>query len=341
MRDFRVALRTLSRSPAYALSVVLTLALGIGAATAAYSVYQLVVVNPLPYAAPDRVMMVAEQDSADNVRPVSYPTFLDWKQGAHAFESLAFARGRGSIFRSGETSERLVVAYVSEAFFDVVPEHALAGRTLDPADNRPGAPGAVVLSWRLWQRRFGGDRGVLGRSITLDDRAYTVVGIMPASFIYPTWADLWAPVSTVMATDPALGQRGVHVDTRVIGRLRSGVDSAAGVRDLSAVAARLADAYPAETGGWRRVAFQPVAEEILGGSGPSIPAPRLCGGVRVAHRCVNVAGLTLARAGARSRELAIRAALGGRGAILRLLAAGNPWSSGRRPERSEFCWLSG
>jgi putative ABC transport system permease protein len=180
----------------------------------------------------------------------------------------------------------------------------------------------VVLSHRLWQRRFGGDRSALGRSIVLGGRNYTVVGVMAPDYGYPPWADLYAPIAAIEATDAALAQRGVHVDSRVVGRLRAGVDSAAARRDLSAVAARLADGYPAESGGWRSVSIYPVADEVLAGVGPQLELLTVAAGFVLLIACVNIGNLSLARATARSRELAIRTALGaGRGALFRLLAA--------------------
>ncbi|HUF36813.1 MAG TPA: ABC transporter permease [Gemmatimonadales bacterium] len=322
MSDFRLALRTLRRAPGYTLTVVLTLAIGLGGVTAVYSVLRSVILRPLPYAPVDRVMMVAERDSAANVRLASYPTFQDWRAGTDAFEAMAFARGLGTVLKVGDGAERLLGAFVTDEFFRVLVEPAAAGRVLDSADGKAGAPAAVVLSWRLWQRRFGGDRAVLGRSITLGNKAYTVVGVMPNRFTYPTWADLWAPVGTILSTDPALGQRGVHADSRIVGRLRPGVDSAAARRSLSLVAARLAETYPAESGGWRSVALLPVASEIVGDSGAQLRLLTAAAAFVLLIACVNVAALALARAGARSRELAIRTALGGgRGALLRLLAA--------------------
>ncbi|HUR93715.1 MAG TPA: ABC transporter permease [Gemmatimonadales bacterium] len=322
MRDVRLALRTLRRTPSYTLTVMLTLALGIGGTTAVASVFRSVIVRPLPYAPADRVMLLAERDSAAAIRLPSYPTFLDWRRGTDAFEAMAFARGLGTVLTSAGGAERLVGAFVSDEYFRVLPEVPALGRLLGPADFAPGAPPAVLLSWHLWRQSFGSDRAVLGRSVTLGERAYTVVGVLPAGFVYPTWADLYAPIAAIQSTDAALGQRGVHVDSRTVGRLRAGVDSAAGQAALTAVAAHLADAYPAENGGWRGAALVPVASEILGDSGGQLRLLTAGAVLVLLIACVNVAGLALARAGARSRELAIRAALGGgRPALLRLLAA--------------------
>jgi len=322
LRDLRHAVRTLRRAPGYTLTVVLTLALGIGGTTAVFSVLRSVILRPFAWAPADRVMMIAERDSADNVRLASYPTFQDWRTGTGAFEAMAFVRGLGTVMRTPDGAERLIGAFVTDQYFRVMPEPAALGRALEPSDFVDGAPAVAAISWPLWQRRFGGDRSALGRSITLGDRSYTVVGVMPVDFVYPTWADLWAPITAILATDPALQQRALHVDSRVVGRLRAGVDSAAGRQALSAVAAHLAETYPAESGGWRSVAFQAVAAEVLGESGPQLRLLTAAAVFVLLIACVNVAALALARAGARSRELAIRTALGGgRGALLRLLAA--------------------
>jgi putative ABC transport system permease protein len=322
LRDLRHALRTLARAPGYSLTVVLTLALGIGGTTAVFSVLRSVILQPFSWAPADRVMMIAERDSANNVRPASYPTFQDWRAGTSAFEALAFARGQGAVLKTREGAERLVGAFVSDEYFRVLPEHAALGRALESSDFGPGAPAVAAISWPLWQRRFGGDGSVVGRSVTIGERSYTIVGVMPVGFVYPYWADLWAPITTILGTDPALQQRGLHVDSRIVGRLRPGVDSAAGVQALSTVAAHLAETYPAENGGWGSVAFLPVAAEILGGIGPQLRLLTVAAVFVLLIACVNVAALALARAGARSRELAIRTALGGgRRALLRLLAA--------------------
>ncbi|MFL5493770.1 MAG: ADOP family duplicated permease, partial [Gemmatimonadales bacterium] len=322
LRDLRHALRTLAHAPGYSLTVILTLALGIGGTTAVFSVLRSVILRPFAWAPTDRVMMIGERDSAANIRPASYPTFQDWRAGTNAFEALAFVRGQGAVLKTGEGSERLVGAFVSDEYFRVLPEPAVIGRALEPSDFAPGAPAVAAISWPVWQRRFGGDRSVVGRNVTIGERSYTMIGVMPVGFVYPVWADFWAPITTILGADPALQQRGLHTDSRIVGRLRAGVDSAAGVQALSTVAAHLAETYPAENGGWRTVAFLPVSAEILGGTGPQLRILTVAAVFVLLIACVNVAALALARAGARSRELAIRMALGGgRGVLLRLLAA--------------------
>ena len=322
LRDLRHALRTLARAPVYTATVVLTLGLGIGGTIAVFSVLRSVILEPFAWAPTDRVMSIAERDSADNIRPASYPTFQDWRAGTDAFEGMAFVRGQGAVLKTPDGAERLLGAFVTDEYFRVLPGRAAVGRALEPSDFAPGAPLVAAISWSLWQRRFGGERSVVGRNVTLGEQSYTIVGVMPVGFVYPVWADLWMPITAILGTSPALQQRGVHADSRVVGRLRAGVDSAAGVQALSAVAAHLAEAYPAENGGWSSVALQPVAAEILGGTGSQLRLLTAAATFVLLIACINVAALTLARAAARSRELAIRTALGGgRGALIRLLAA--------------------
>ncbi|MBA3258922.1 MAG: ABC transporter permease [Gemmatimonadales bacterium] len=266
--------------------------------------------------------MAFESDSAGNNRLASYPTFQDWRAATNLFDGLAFARGFGTVMKTAAGAERLVTAYVTDEFFEVLPTRAAVGRTLIAGDWAPGAPAAVMLSHRLWQRRFGGDPAAVGRNIVLGDRSYTVVGVLPVDYGYPTWAELYAPITVILSTDRALQQRGLHTDSRIVGRLRAGVDTAAASRGLSAVAARLADSYPAESGGWRSVALFPVEAEVLGDTGAQLRLLTAAAVLVLLIACVNVANLSLARATARSRELAIRTALGaGRAALFRLLAA--------------------
>ncbi len=321
-RDLRHALRVLLRSPVYSLAVLLTLALGIGATSAVLSVVRTVLLRPLPYAPPDRVFIAMENDPAGQFRLASYPTFLDWRQGTRSFEGLAYVRGRGAVLKTGGDPLRVVAAYTTEDFFEVLSESPLLGRTLAADDFRPDAGAATVLSYRLWMDRFAGDRDVLGRSVVVGERTFVVVGVMPETFGYPPWAEMFVPLTAIAGSDPALSQRGLHVDSRVIGRLRPGIDSTAGRADLSAVAARLAQAYPAENGGWGAAALYPLTFELVGDLAPQIRLLALASCLVLLIACVNVANLALARGAVRAPELALRTALGAsRASLLRLLAA--------------------
>jgi putative ABC transport system permease protein len=320
--DLKIALRSLRRSPGYAVSVVLTLALGIAAVGAIYSAIRSVLLQPLPYAPVDRVVMLAERDTAGTLRLASYPTFQDWSTSTDAFESLAFIRGLGTTMRGDQGAVRLLGAFVTDEFFRVLPANAAHGRALTAGDFEAGAPPVAVLTHHLWQRRFGGDRSVVGRSLVLGNRSYQVVGVMPPGYLYPPWADFYSPIGNILAIDPALTQRGLHVDSRIVGRLRPGIDTTMAQRRLSTVAAHLAELYPKENSGWRAVATIPVASEILGDIGPQLRILMVAAALVLLIACVNVANLSLARISNRSRELAIRTALGaGRGALIRLLAA--------------------
>ena len=322
LRDLAYAFRTLRRSPGYSIAVVLTLALGIGGTAAVTSVLRSVLLRPLSYAPADRVVTILERDSTGAERLASYPTFQDWRPATRAFEGLAFLRGLGVVMRGTGGAERLLGAFVSEDFFQVMAGSPLIGRTLAAGDFTSGSYDAVVLTHRLWLRRFGGDPAVLGRPVVLNGRSYSVVGVMSADFGYPSWADLYAPIGAIRATDAALSQRGLHVDSRVVGRMRPGIDTVGARRDLSLIAARLADAYPAENGGWRSVTVVPAADEVLAGIGPQLELLTAAAVLVLLIACVNIANLSLARATVRSRELTIRTALGaGRSALLRLLVA--------------------
>ena len=313
--------RSLARSPGYALAVVLTLALGIGGAAAVTSVLRSVLLRPVPSAPFGRVMSLFESDSLGNIRPISYPTFQDLRAAApRTFEALAFARGLGPVLKGDGGAERLTAAYVTSDFFRALPSPAALGRTLLTDDFAPGGSGVVVLSHRLWLRRFGGDPGIVGRTLRLGEGTAVVVGVMPADYIYPPWAELFAPIDAI-AADPALAQRTLHVDSRVVGRLRPGVDSAQAVRELAPIAARLAEAYPAETGEFGELGLSSAVDEVIGGIGAQLRLLTFAAVLVLLIASVNIANLSLARATVRGRELAVRTALGaGRGALLRLLA---------------------
>jgi predicted permease len=308
-QDVRHAVRALAHRPGFTIAVVVTLALGIGANTAIYSAARSVFWRPLPYPDPDRLVFVAttavDKPDAAGEGSVSAPDFEDWRRGTDAFEDLAAVKLAGSTLTGEGDAEQLVDAGVTSGFFRALGVAPLYGRVFQPTDDVDGGPGEAILSFGLWQRRFGGDPAVVGRTIVLAGTPREVVGVMPRGFDYPLGMDLWVPLR-FSASDLAT-QRGAHYLT-VIGRLAGGVSLAAAGERMRAVSAHLAEAYPND----RRLtsSVQGLRESLVGNIRPAMRV--LLGAVALVFLvgCVNVSSLTLGSAFGRSRDLAVRAALG-------------------------------
>jgi putative ABC transport system permease protein len=321
LADLRYAMRTLRRSPGFATAAILTLALAVGSNTAVFSVVNGVLLRPLPFAEQDRLFMLAEQNRQGAFRPPSYPTFVDWRAQSAAFASLAYVRGGGQRVAGPDGVQSLVASTVSTGFFATLGERPLLGRLFTPDEERAGAH-VAVLSYALWQARFGGDPQILGKALSLTAGVFTVIGVLPHDVAYPPWAteQLYMPIATVAATDRALTQRGFHADCRILGRLKPGITPEQAKTDLDGVARREAIQYPEFNADWTSVALFPLRDEILFNTTPQLVVLVVAVGLVLMIGCVNVANLTLARAGARGRELAIRSTLGaGRGRVLRQL----------------------
>jgi putative ABC transport system permease protein len=322
LQDLRYALRTLQRAPLFALVAVLTLGLGIGATTVVFSILNGVVLRPLQYEASDRLFGIWEQSERGDYRLASYPTFRDWRAQSDVFEALAFIRGSSSLMPGNDGARRVGTAFVSEEFFDVLRGPPLLGRLFSPEERQPGSPRVAVLTYALWHEAFGGDRSAIGSTLRLNDGTYTVVGILPDWFRFPSWADVYVPLSTILPTDRILAQRGFHADSRTVALLKPGVSVQEAQVAMAGIQARLATAYPAENRGWTRVEFASLFEEELqfGAVRPILVLLAAAVAAVLLLAYANVANMTLVRAARRSRELAIRAALGaGRGRVARLL----------------------
>ena len=324
-----LALRSLRRAPGFTLAAVVTLALGIGATTSIFSVVDAMLLRPLPYADADRLVAVwAHQSDPTADGPPSFADFDDWRRTTTApggrVEGMAFARSESLLLRGEESAVAVNTAFVSEGFFGVLGGRPLLGRTFAPEEERPGAPGVIVLGHRLWSTRFGADPRVVGRTLDFAGASYTVVGVMPPGYEYPgRWAEAWAPLAPLAATSPAvrerLARRELRVDARVIARLRPDARLDAVRADLATVARRLAEAHPAENRGWG-AHLVPLREQMVGPVRQALLVLLGAVGLLLLVACADVANLSLVRALARSRELAVRAALGaGRGRIARQL----------------------
>lgn len=311
LQDFRYSLRSFQRRPLLIFSIVLTLAIGIGCNAAIFAFVDRLLLKPLPYPQPEQLLVLWELDrkNPEEPSPTSMSNAVDWMERQSSFDSVGvFTPWMPSLIGEGEP-ERLVGVSASSGYFAALKARPLLGRTIGAEEDRPGGDNVVVLSHGLWRRRFGGDPGIVGRSIRLGSQTYTVAGVLPASFRHPgpeyyDKVDVWSPLDL----DPQPDDRGSRY-LYTIARLKPTVGLEAARTDMKRLGAELEREHPDSNAGWE-IAMEPLRDTFLGDLKGGLLLLALAAALLLLVACVNVTNLLLARTLERGQDLQIRAALG-------------------------------
>ena len=313
IQDIRYGIRVLKKNPGFTVVAILTLALGIGANTAIFSIVDAVLVRPLPYPDPQRMFMVCQTrpELGATKNGVSFPNYIDWTRATTSFESLTAIRGTTFALTGRDTATYVEAAAVTASYFPVFRAQPILGRTLEQADDVPGASPAVVMSERLWRSGFGSDPTIVGQTISLDQHAFTVVGVLPGNFRPPITASdtqLWVPLLQDAVAAQLRDHRSGHY-LMSMGRLKPGVTPAQAQAEMDSIEKALEQQYPDDNKGWgvRLVSLQSY---LVGNVQTALLVILGAVGLVFLIACANVANLQLARAASCGREVSIRVALG-------------------------------